>query len=50
MEKLETGPFVVTEIVWPVAADLGAEVITGRVRRLPLELSRYGGVKICPSG
>jgi hypothetical protein len=40
MEKLETGPPVVTEIVWPVAADAGAEVMVGRVRRLPSELNK----------
>ena len=32
MENWDTGPPVVTVIVWPVAADVGAEVMVGRVR------------------
>jgi hypothetical protein len=29
----------------PVAAEDGAAVIVGRVRRVPSEFNRYGGVK-----
>ena len=44
------GPFVVTLIVCPVWAEDGADVIVGRVRRVPSVLNRYGGLKIWPSG
>ena len=36
-------------MVLPAAAVVGALVIAGRGRGVPSGLSRYGGVKICPS-
>ena len=41
---------VVTVMVDPVVALAGAILMTGRRRRVPLALKRYGGEKICPSG
>jgi hypothetical protein len=40
MEKPETGLPVVTEIVWPDAAVVGADVMTGRVRKVPSALNK----------
>ena len=44
--KLGVAEFVVTVIVDPVVLVVGALLMTGRVRAVPSELSRYGGVKI----
>ena len=50
MENCDTGPPVVTVMVCPVAAEVGAVVMVGRTFSVPLAFNRYGGVKICPSG
>ncbi len=42
-------PVANTVISPPASPIAGAAVIAGRLARLPSELNRYGGEKICPS-
>src|SRR5215475_8790678 len=45
-----TARLVATVMAVPAVAVAGALVMTGRGAGVPSGLSRYGGVKICPSG
>ncbi len=41
---------VTAEMTAPGGADEGAPVMLGRTAGVPSGVSKYGGVKICPSG
>ncbi len=49
-ENAVTSLSVTAEMTAPGGADDGAPVMLGRTAGVPSGFSRYGGVKICPSG